>query len=257
MTVLAIDGLSLIRRVFEGNKQRPAEERVEKATQSAISSLRRAFRELTPSHAFCALDVGGPTWRHALYPAYKATRPPAPEGLDLVVASVTSQLKTWQVPVVAVPGVEADDVLGSFAHVLARYEKVCVILSTDKDMLQTVGPYTFVRNHFERETRDATWVHGRFGVSPAQMADFLALVGDASDNIPGVPLVGSKTAANLLQQYNNLNRILEAAPSLPGKLGENLRNHAEAARLSLALVRLKKDVKIGLSLRDMRYIPIE
>lgn len=257
MSVLAIDGLSLIRRVFEGNKQHPAEERVEKATQSAIQSLRRALRELSPSHAVCALDAGGANWRHALYPEYKATRPPAPDGLDTVVAGVVSQLNAWQIPVLTVPGVEADDVLGSLAYALARHEKECLILSTDKDFLQIVCQHTLVRNHFARETRDADWIRVRYGVWPEQMADLLALMGDAADNIPGVPLIGPKTAASLLNDYGTLTNLLESARAVPGKVGENLRAHADAARLSLSLVRLKLDVKLGLSLGDMRYTPVD
>lgn len=173
------------------------------------------------------------------------------------MARVTGQLLTWKVPVVSVPGVEADDVLATVSFALALRRKRCVILTTDKDLLQMVGEWTVVRNHFKREDRDADWVLRTYGIRADQFGDYLALVGDAGDNIPGVPRIGPKRAAALLCQHATLEAVLTSAEADQGLLADSLRRHAAAARLSRQLVELKRDVSLGLSLADMRRFRVE
>lgn len=259
--LLIVDGTNVVRRVYEANKgPKGAEaehtpERAEGSLRSSWGSIRRALEEHQPTHFFAAFDAGGNTWRHQLYPAYKANRGPTPEPLKAAMPGFLERLNNAGLRSMAVPGYEADDVMTTLAVKAAQRGFEVVVLSTDKDMCALLDHGIQVRDHYTPEWRDHAYVLRRFGVRPNQMLDFLALMGDDSDGIPGIRNIGPATAAKLLTEYQTLDGILAQATSLEGikgKLGERLRQDAETARLCRALTELKLDAPLGaLSPRDL------
>ncbi|MBW2675217.1 MAG: hypothetical protein JRD89_17705, partial [Deltaproteobacteria bacterium] len=148
---------------------------------------------------------------------------------------------------------EADDVIATLAGKVAKRGGDAIILSTDRLFLQLVSDLVMVRDHFQRVDMDGRYIQGKLHARPDQVVDLFALAGYATNNIPGVPGVGIKTAARLLGELENLDTILSVAHTIKGKLGEALYRHAEEARLSQSLVRLKDTVELGLNLKSFRY----
>lgn len=250
--LLLADGTSIIRRVDKGVKGEDSLEKAEGTLRSSWGSFMRALREHEPTHFLAAFDHGGETWRHRLYPNYKIHREPAPPMLMSQLPGFLERMNNSGMRTLRVPDVEADDTIASLAlRAVARGFEV-VVLASDKDMFKLLPSGILVYDHFESAWRDETWVFERFGVAPAQMTDFLALMGDETDGIPGVPGVGEKTAAKLLGEHGDLEGVLAAASATKGKLGERLRENAGAARLSRELAALKTDVDLGISPRDIR-----
>lgn len=250
--LLLADGTSIIRRVDKGVKGDDSLEKAEGTLRSSWGSFMRALREHEPTHFLAAFDHGGETWRHRLYPHYKEHREPAPPMLMSQVPGFLERMNNSGMRTLRVPDVEADDTIASLAlRAVARGFEV-VVLASDKDMFKLLPSGVLVYDHFESAWRDEQWVSERFGVSPGQMTDFLALMGDETDGIPGVPGVGEKTAAKLLREHGDLDGVLAAAPSIKGKLGERLREHAGDAHLSRELAALKTDVDLGISPKDIR-----
>lgn len=253
--LLLADGLNIVRRCYEAN---PAPESIEKAKAAADSSFlsfKRAMSQHRPSHALAVFDYGGETWRHQLYAGYLSNRKPMPEVLANVLPALRDRLKAeLGLPSVAIPGVEADDTIASVSlrWVAALPEAEVVVLTTDKDMCYLVSKGVQVYDHFNNVWRTPEWVFQKFGVTPAQIPDWLALVGDSVDCIPGVTGVGPKTAAKLLSEHGDLEGVLQNADSVRGKVGEHLRAERELARQWLQLTTLRTDVQAGLSLKDLR-----
>lgn len=253
MLVLLVDGLNLIRRIYAAV---PGLEGTDKHSDgvldSSVRSLRRALDDLAPTHGLCVFDAGRRSWRHALHPQYKAGRPPMPASLVELLPRIEVAFEEMSIPPIRVADFEADDVIASIALALVRRSSRVVILSTDKSMLTLLGEGVRVRNHFDNRDLDPSYVRSRFGVNPGQLATYLALVGDRSLGVPGVPSIGAKTATELIAQHGSLDSILAAAEDIPGRLGGVLRSNADVARLSLRLVTLRTDVQVGATLRDFR-----
>ncbi|TJY57214.1 5'-3' exonuclease [Sinimarinibacterium sp. CAU 1509] len=251
--LLVIDALNVVRRCHAANPAESAIVRAQDSVRSSIGSMRRALNEHAPTHAVAVFDQEGPTWRHALYPGYKASRKPMPPQLRAELPGLREQLESQlRLRSVSLPEVEADDVIASIVQRwCARDHGDVVVLSTDKDLCQLTTHGAVVRDHFKPEWRDAAWVQERYGVEPPQLGDLLALAGDGSDDIPGVPGVGETIAARLLGQFHTLDGVLEAASTLPGKLGERLREHAQSARLSRELVSFRIG-PVGVCWSDLR-----
>lgn len=243
--LLLVDGLNLIRRVYEANLAPDSTEKAQGALRSSLSSFNRALREHAPTHCLWAFDAGGPTWRHVLYPAYKAARKPMPTFLkdELVPFKESLAQNGWAM---AEPlGFEADDALGSLAVTASEQGIEVVVLSTDKDLASLAAyPGVSVHDHFGNIRRDAEWCKGKFGVGPELILDWLALTGDAVDGIPGVEGVGAKTATKLLLDHGDLRGVLNAAVDLniPGKVGARLHLQRDVAQLSRELTTLKLDL---------------
>lgn len=240
-TLLLIDGLNILRRCFEANPAADSVEKAEAAASVAHHSMRRGLRDHAPSHALVIFDHGGPTWRHAIYPEYKAHRKPMSPYLvdELVLMKDRMAAAGWAL--MAQPGEEADDTLyGVSAAARAEGEDV-IVLSTDKDLVRLVDMGVRVNNHFDREWRDVAWCEQKFGVHPRLLTDFLALMGDTADNIPGVEGVGAKTAAKLLNQYGSLQAVLDdaAAGNIKGVVGARLVDQKERALVSWHLASLR------------------
>lgn len=252
--LLLIDALNIVRRVFEASSGEDSPEKVATALKNSLSSFRRALAEHRPTHVLAVFDHGGQTWHHGLLPAYKSTRKPMYDGLRVAMPGFRQNLRgTLGLVSVAIPEVEADDVIGTAAtRWKERSNSRCTVLSTDKDLLQLLALGVDIYNHFERKRHDDEWLRDHLRIEPSQVCDYLALVGDRSDDIPGVESVGPKTAARLLADYGTLSKILDSAKEIGGAVGQKLESQSEAALLSLRLVTLKRDVPVGVTWKALR-----
>lgn len=248
-TLLLIDAMNALRRVFEAM---PEHERTGAEAVIALwmRSLSRAINNVQPSHALLVIDGEGPNWRHDEYPEYKAGRTPTPPLLRQALAELLRRLE-GRLGHLEYEGLEADDAIASIAVSASSAGVPTIIMSTDKDFYQLLRDKITVYNHFSSEHRDSAWLEQNFGVTPAQFRDYLALVGDKSDNIPGVDKVGPKTAAKLLGQYTDIEGIL-AAEDIPGVVGQNLKTSRDKLMLSRTLVTLQAELKLGVSMKDFR-----
>ena len=250
--LLLVDALNLIRRVYAAHPGEDGPERVEGALDSTLGSLRRALRECGPTHAVIVFEGKGPGWRHERYPDYKAGRTPMPEALKAGLPGFEAAFLEEGIVSHSFPGVEADDVIATLATKVAGRGGEAVILSTDRTFLQLLSDRIEVRDHFRQRDLDRAFVMEKYGVAAEQFVDFLALCGESTNNIKGVPGIGAKTAARLLQKFGTLERLLSAAESLKGKPGDALRKHAEAVLLAKTLVALQTDLELGLNLKSFR-----
>ena len=246
--LLAIDGLNIVRRIYEASPEPDSPEKAETALRFSLSAFHKLHHEHAPSHIVAAFDFGGPTWRHQLYAAYRAQRAPMPEPLRSSLPDLYAQLEQFNIKVLCIPDVEADDVIATVVmRWLAEGRGEAIVVSTDKDLHVLIQHGAVIWDHFKNEWHDSAWVKNKFGVPPEQLAELLALMGDATDGIPGVSKVGMKTAAKLLQAYGSIEAIMAGAGILKNTLGENLRKDAAILAMSRQLVALKSDVQLGVT----------
>lgn len=215
------------------------------ALRGMVNMLKALHRDWPASHRVCVFDASGPTFRDALYPAYKAQRAPMPPELRAQIEPIHRLVHLLGWPLLAVPGVEADDVLGTLALHGAQAGFEVVISSGDKDLSQLVNPQVMVVDTMNGKRRDVAGVLAEFGVPPAQMRDYQALVGDAVDNVPGVPKVGPKTAAKWLGQYGTLSALMAQAQDVGGAVGASLRASLDWLPTAQALVTIRTDVDLS------------
>lgn len=213
------------------------------AILGVANMLRRLQREYPQSEIIVVFDAPGKTFRDALFDQYKAQRPPMPEEMRAQVELLHQWVRAMGLRLLVVPGVEADDVIGTLARATPVQTPV-IIATGDKDLTQLVDEHTTLMDTMKGTRTDLAEVRARFGVEPTQIADYLALVGDKVDNIPGVPGAGPKTVAKWLQQYGDLDGILAHGQEIPGKVGESLRAVAEILPRSRELARIRCDVEI-------------
>jgi 5'-3' exonuclease len=252
--LLAIDGLNILRRVFEANQEPDLQLKADAALRNALASFRRLLFDHAPTHVLPAFDAGGHTWRHDLYPAYRAGRSPMPAELRERLPDFFDMLAGIGLHVVSVPAVEADDVIATgVLRWLSDGRGEAVVASTDKDLHVLIEHGARVWDHFKSEWHDAAWVEAKFGVTPAQLVDYLALTGDATDGVPGVAKIGGKKAAQLLQAYGTLERVMAGAGILMDTVGAKLRRDKAQAYLSRQLVMLKTDVTLGVTWNTLAY----
>ena len=249
---LLVDGLNLIRRVYAAHPGEDGPERVKGAIESSLGSLRRALRECEPTHAVVVFEGEGRSWRYESYPGYKAGRTPMPEALRSGLPGFEEAFLGDGVASVSLPGVEADDVIATLASKVALRGGRAVILSTDKTFLQLLSDRVRVRDHFHQRELDRAFLIDKYGIEPGQLTDFLALCGDSTNNIKGVPGIGAKTAARLLEEFGTLERLVSASGSMKGKWGESLRRYVEELRHAKTLVTLRTDLDLGLNLKSFR-----
>lgn len=254
--LLAIDGLNILRRVYEANPEPDSEQKAKAAIRNSLSSFRKLLHFHEPTHVLPAFDFGGPTWRQDLYPQYRAGRKPMPAELHSQLPTFYDMLSDIGLRTVSVPGVEADDVIGTVVLLwLCQGRGDAVIASTDKDLHVLIQYGALLWDHFKEEWHDAQWVENKFGVRVEHLTDFLALVGDRVDGVPGVDKIGDKTAAKLLNTYGSLEKIMGGAGILKNTLGERLRKGRDLAFLSRELIQLKADIQIGVTWKMLAYQP--
>ena len=221
-----------------------------------LSILLRLIKEQQPTHIAAAFDLKGPTFRHEMYDGYKATRKPMDEELRQQVEPLKSLITAMGIKIVSMQGYEGDDILGTLAK---RFDDECIIVTGDRDSFQLVSPTTRVFWTKRGVTDIEVYDEARLlqdGFTTSQFIDYKALMGDASDNIPGIAGVGEKTAKALLAEYGSLDSVLEHAAEIKGKVGQNVVNGREMALLSRRLARINTDVPVECTLDDISFTPI-
>ena len=248
-----VDGSSYLYRAFHAlpNLTNSAGEPTG-ALLGVANMLRRLLNEADPEHIAVVFDAKGPTFRHEMYEQYKANRPPMPQELSQQVEPIFEIVRLLGLPLVQVPGVEADDVIGTLAKRAAGKNMECVISTGDKDMAQLVNDRVSLVNTMTDTHMDADGVLEKFGVTPAQIVDFLALTGDKADNIPGVEKCGPKTAAKWLGDWQDLEGVMANAPDMKGKIGEYLREALETLPLSRDLATIRDDLDLPVDIGVLR-----
>lgn len=244
-TLLLVDGSSYLYRAFHAMPDmRNAAGEPTGALYGVINMMRRLSQDHKADWMACVFDARGATFRDELYPEYKANRQSMPEDLARQIEPIHEAVRALGWPVLAIEGVEADDVIGTLA-VRATAQGVHTIVSTgDKDLAQLVNPHVTLINTMSGETLDEAGVMAKFGVPPERIIDYLMLVGDTVDNIPGVAKVGPKTAAKWLAQYGSIENLIEHADEIKGVAGNNLREAIPRLKLSRALITVKTDCSL-------------
>ena len=225
------------------------------AIVGVINMLRKLINEYHPRHMAVVFDTPGKTFRHDLYPEYKANRPPAPEDLVAQIDPLYEIVRAMGLPLLLVQGVEADDVIGTLARQAAEQGMETLISTGDKDMAQLVDDHVTLINTMSDTVTDVQGVKDKYGVAPEQIIDYLALMGDAADNIPGVHKCGPKTAAKWLQQYGSLDQVIAHADEFKGKIGEYLREGLEQLPLSRQLATI--DTGVPLDWKPSELLPAQ
>ncbi len=205
------------------------------AVYGVLNMLKKLLAEYRPTHIGVVFDAPGKTFRDELFEAYKAHRPPMPDDLRSQIQPLKEIVAALGLPLIEIAGVEADDVIGTLAQAASRAGRQVVISTMDKDMAQLVDEHITLLNTMSGTRLDAEGVRAKFGVPPECIIDYLALVGDSSDNIPGIPRVGPKTAAKWLGEYGSLDNLLAHRDDIKGKVGESLREHMGILELSRKL----------------------
>jgi len=277
--IFLIDGSSYLYRAFHAMPPLTTSKGLPTGAVKGVTNMLRNLRKENPDSYYLAIfDAKGKNFRHTIYPDYKANRPPMPMELreqlsplkeicnamgmpvievpgveaDDVIATLAIEGSNKGMPVIEVPGVEADDVIATLAIEGSNKGMSVVISSLDKDLMQLVkDPMVKMMNTMNKQIYNEAGVEKKFGVKPDQIIDYLALVGDSSDNIPGVSKVGPKTAAKWLNEFNNIEGIVKNAESFTGVVGNNLRDSIQDLDRNIELVRLKKDVDIKVTLEEL------
>jgi DNA polymerase I len=222
------------------------------AVYGVANMLRKLLKDYAPEHVVVVFDAKGKTFRDDLYAEYKANRPPMPDELAAQVEPLHELVKAMGLPMLVVPGVEADDVIATLAREGREHGLDVVISTGDKDLAQLVEPGVTLVNTMTDTTMDAEGVREKFGVPPERVVDYLALIGDTVDNVPGVDKVGPKTAVKWLEAYGSLEGVMAHADEIKGKVGENLRAALDHLPLSRELVTVRRDVELDLTPEGLR-----
>ena len=224
------------------------------AIRGAISAIQKLMRRVQPTHMAVIFDTSEPTFRHLLSPIYKGDRPSMPSELSEQIPYLHALIRALGIPLHMLPGAEADDIIGTLAK-RAEAEGHQVLISTgDKDMAQLVTDKVTLEDSFKDKPMDHDGVIEKFGVRPDQIIDYLTLMGDASDGIKGVPGVGAKTAAKLLNEYGSIGGILENVDSIKGKVGQSLKDSVEGIVLDHQLASIVIDLDLNLTYDDLKLV---
>ncbi len=243
--LILVDGSSYLYRAFHAlpalsnSKGKPTG-----AVYGVVNMLRKLLHEYQPQLIAVVFDAKGKTFRDDIYPEYKANRPPMPDELSTQIEPLHNIIRAMGIPLLMVEGVEADDVIGTLAEQATQHKMDTLISTGDKDMAQLVNEHVTLVNTMTDTIMDPAGVVDKFGINPDQIIDYLALVGDSVDNIPGVPKVGPKTAVKWLKEYGTMVNIMAHAGEIKGKVGENLRNSLDQLPLSFQLATIKRDVDL-------------
>ena len=222
------------------------------AMHGVLNMLDKLRKDYAPEHMAVVFDAAGKTFRDDLYPQYKANRPPMPDDLRGQIEPLLAIIRAQGYPLLIIDGVEADDVIGTLAR---EYAGKVIISTGDKDMAQLVDERVHLINTMSGHYSDPAGVVEKFGVPPARIRDYLALIGDTVDNVPGVAKVGPKTAVKWLDEYGSLQTIIERATEFKGKIGDNLREAVAHLPLSYELVTIKCDVELSITPETLAFNP--
>lgn len=255
--ILLLDSNSLMHRAYHALPNLKSSKGLYTgAIYGFLSILLKIIKEQNPTHIAAAFDLHGPTFRHEMYKEYKATRKPMDEELRQQVEPLKDLITAMGIKIVSKQGYEGDDILGTLSK---RFDDECIIVTGDRDSFQLVSPTTKIfwtkKGVSDIEVYDVERLL-EDGFTVEQFIDYKALRGDTSDNVPGIPSVGEKTAKQLLDKYGSLENILANAEQIPGKLGQNVANNKELALLSKELVTINCDVPVECTLDDIAFTPI-
>ncbi|MEZ2902339.1 DNA polymerase I [Acinetobacter terrestris] len=224
------------------------------AIRGAISAIQKLMRRIQPTHMAVIFDTPEPTFRHALSSIYKGDRPSMPEELSQQIPYLHNLIRALGIPLHTLPGAEADDVIGTLAKRAEKAGYQVLISTGDKDMAQLVTDKVTLEDSFKDKPMDVDGVFEKFGVWPNQIIDYLTLMGDASDGIRGVPGVGAKTAAKLLNEYGSIGGILENVDKIKGKVGQSIKDNVEGITLDHQLASIVCDLDMGLTYEDLKLL---
>ncbi len=250
--LILVDGSSYLFRAFHALP--PLTNKAGEPTGAmlgVINMLRRLLDTYQPTHMGVVFDAKGKTFRNDMYVEYKANRPPMPDDLRAQIAPLHEMIRKMGLPLLSVSGVEADDVIGTLARQATESKRQVVISTSDKDLAQLVNEHVTLIDTMSNKTYDIAGVVEKFGVPPERIIDYLALVGDKADNIPGVFKCGPKTAVKWLDAYDDLKGVIANASEVKGKIGENLREAVPNLPLSYDLATIKLDVELEESLDSL------
>lgn len=255
--ILLLDSNSLMHRAYHALPNLKSSKGLYTgAIYGFLSILLRLIKEQKPTHIAAAFDLHGPTFRHEMFKDYKATRKPMDEELRQQVEPLKQLITAMGIKIVSLQGYEGDDILGTLSK---RFDDECIIVTGDRDSFQLVSPTTKVfwtkKGVSDIEVYDEERLL-QDGFTVSQFIDYKALRGDTSDNVPGIPGVGEKTAKQLLEKYGSLDEILAHAAEIPGKLGQNVQNGKDIAILSKELVTINCDVPVECTLDDIKFSPV-
>lgn len=251
-TLVLIDGSSYLHRAFHAlpplmtSKGEPTG-----AVYGVVNMIKKMINDYKPNYIAVVFDAKGKNFRHDIYPQYKATRPPMEKDLQVQIKPLHEVIQALGLPLLMVEGVEADDVIGTLARNAAENGFAVLISTGDKDIAQLVDKDITLVNTMNNTTMDEKVVKEKFGVAPSRMTDYLTLVGDTSDNIPGVSGVGPKTAVKWLEEHGTLENIIKHATEIKGKVGESLRASLDQLPLIRELVTIKHDLKLDISFDNL------
>ena len=249
--VILIDGSSYIYRAFHALPPLTTTAGKPTGATRGFASMLRKLIDIYPGIPMVMIfDAKGPNFRNDFYKDYKSNRPPMPNELRVQIDDIKTLSKLFKMNILEIEGVEADDVIATLAKDFN--EKKILISSPDKDLTQLVEATTIQHNSMTNDFFDVQGVYSKFGVYPNKIAELLAIVGDKSDNIPGITKVGNKTAAKWIDKYGSLNSIIDNAADISGVVGVNLRNELSNLKRNLFLVSLKNDLKLNLNFNDLQ-----
>ena len=251
--IFLIDGSSYLYRAFHAMPPLTTSTGLPTGAVKGVTNMLRNLRKENPDSYYLSIfDAKGKNFRHDIYADYKANRPPMPEDLREQLSPLKEICNAMGMPVIEIPKVEADDVIATLAVMGSKQGMPIVISSLDKDLMQLVeDPLIKMMNTMNNQIYDVAGVEEKFGVHPNQIIDYLAIVGDTSDNIPGVPKVGPKTAVKWLSEFRTLQGIIDNADSLTGVVGQNFRDSIPDLDRNIKLVTLKKDVDLKVSFEGL------
>ncbi|WP_297325345.1 DNA polymerase I [Nitrosomonas sp.] len=255
-TLLLVDGSSYLYRAFHALPDlRNRNNEPTGAIHGVLNMLRRLHKDYHADYSACVFDAKGKTFRDALYPEYKAHRPAMPHDLAVQIEPLHACIRALGWPMLIIDGVEADDVIGTLAQQAVEADMRCIISTGDKDIAQLVNANITLVNTMSNEMLDEANVLAKFGVPPARMLDYLMLVGDTADNVPGVQKVGPKTAVKWLTQYGSLDNLIAHANEIKGTVGEHLRAALDWFDTARQLITIKCDVNLPVKITDLAYQP--
>ena len=255
-TLLLVDGSSYLYRAFHVPQLQSFRNSRNEPTgviYGVLNMLRSLHRDFPADYSACIFDAKGKTFRDEIYPEYKANRPSMPDDLAIQIEPLLETIRAMGWPLLIVDGVEADDVIGTLACQAARQGVRTIVSTGDKDMTQLVNPHVTLVNTMSDETLDEAGVEKKFGVRPERIVDYLTLVGDTVDNVPGVAKVGPKTAVKWLVQYGTLDKVIENAAEIGGAVGENLRKTLDWLPTARELLTIKCDVPLPVTIQELAH----
>ena len=257
-TYVLVDGSSYLFRAYYALPDlRNSKGEATGAIRGVISMIKKLEKDFPESLVVVVFDAPGRTFRDDLYEDYKANRSSTPDDLKEQIQPIKDLVVAMGFPLICMEGVEADDVIGTYALLASKAGQTVIISTGDKDMAQLVNQSVTLVNTMTETMMDRDGVIEKFAVPPELIIDYLALMGDTVDNIPGVPKVGPKTAAKWLNEFGSLESLIDRAAEIKGKVGENLRNSLEQLPLSKALTTIKTDVEVPISLKDLKRDPAD